>query len=494
MRIVRALERSVLGPSIHSYIRNNPSTLQEESYLRDQSKSLAVDHSDYPDQPGRIPTDAHKKNLKKEKRNRPTKQRLKESVLETLNSPKVREVVGELVDPIHDLVRPNYVSRDSIWEACAENQCVDMPQKKNNNNNNNKKKVVAVRPQPANRRNNRVRRRFRRRTSAYRSLAAPAATGNVFSAVGNGPTSVVITKKEFVANVQAVNGNYDVDEYPIQPGLPDLFPWLSNIASAWDKYRFLRLAFAYRNSCATSEAGRIIITYEPNSSAPTPASKLLQLQAPVQSVITPWASGGVPVPRYYMDQGGSAGWYFTRNSTVSQSLGLFDVGKLQLATEGVSTNALGELWVEYSIMLSQQQALPNPVSARISVTSNATYVFASTYTSTGDTTHFGLDSSGSPAPTNTFMISRSGQFYATWSATGYTTLSAMSMALAQGSGSVTVRDAAIFNSAATAGSVSYSVVVNSVNPDIPFYITFATTCVGGGSNIIRFSEYARDLT
>lgn len=479
-RFKKLLDLEPLGENLHNYIRHNPDKLVE-------SRADHLDSPDhywethYPDQPGRLPS-SHSYYRQ------PTTEKLESFVVD--NTIRFFEpIVAGAAEAIKPLI-PDYEPIILPGKPTYYSKLVPSPAMNKNGKNGNGTKV-GKRKKPRRRRNIKRRPRPRLMGPGIRSVAAPVARASVINSNLMDSPYVVISKREFVLNIQSNTGNYDVDTFNINPGLPDVFPWLANVASAWDKYKFLYLAFEYRNSCSTAEPGRVLITFEPNTAASAPTSKLQQLQSPYHVVTVPWTAGSCIVPVPIMNQGGSNGWYLTRNATTTQSLGLYDVGLLHLGTEGVSTNSLGELWVAYKVVLSQQQANPAPVSFKATVTSSPTELFVSNYVATGDTSHFSFVL---PAPSNTFQITRSGQFYMTWYATGYTTLSAMSVVLTTGSGSVTTRDAAIFNGAATAGYISCSIVVSSVNPDIPFVMTFAFTAVGGGSNVIRISGYSSALT
>jgi hypothetical protein len=58
---------------------------------------------------------------------------------------------------------------------------------------------------------------------------------------------------------QAANPAYVPQQWPINPGIPTVFPWLSNIAVNWEQYRFNKLVFHFLTRCPSSQVGSFMV-------------------------------------------------------------------------------------------------------------------------------------------------------------------------------------------------------------------------------------------
>jgi hypothetical protein len=158
-------------------------------------------------------------------------------------------------------------------------------------------------------------------------------------------------------------------QVPINPGLASSFPWLSQLASAYEFYRFKHLSFEFRTTCGevvsgTNPAlGKVIMAtdydvldsqfatkqqmenYEGNANGP-PFQKIIRHVVNVEGrrmgQVLPYReryvrSGAVPSSS---PQGGAGDPH------------AYDIGLFQFGTAGMpAANLIGELWVCYSVDL-----------------------------------------------------------------------------------------------------------------------------------------------
>jgi hypothetical protein len=79
------------------------------------------------------------------------------------------------------------------------------------------------------------------------------------------PNGLEVTHTEFFNSVKSTTASVDqVDAWTIQPGWSTMFPWLSGLASRFERYNFQRLAFDYRPRCSTSSSGSIVLSIDPD--------------------------------------------------------------------------------------------------------------------------------------------------------------------------------------------------------------------------------------
>jgi hypothetical protein len=175
-----------------------------------------------------------------------------------------------------------------------------------------------------------------------------ATTGARFSRRSDG---VNITHREFLGNLANTNGfSQPLTVYPLNPGIPTTFPWLSNIAAQYDQYRFRSLRFLYITRCATIQSGSVILAPDYDASDPPPISEvqITTYKDVVEDV--PWRN--IVCTLSIPDLHAMGPRKFVRTFVVSfADIKTYDCGNLFIATVGTDTNALGKIWVEYSVEL-----------------------------------------------------------------------------------------------------------------------------------------------
>jgi hypothetical protein len=144
----------------------------------------------------------------------------------------------------------------------------------------------------------------------------------------------------------------------INPGQVATFPWLSQIASRYEKYSFKRLRFYYKpmvtQYTANYNTGKVMMNCDYDASDPAPSSKQQVEDSdphvdgmPYQSfsfVLNPKEMNGMTSDAHYVRTGGLPG---------GTDIKTYDVGNLFVSTVGqADTGSIGELRVEYDVELS----------------------------------------------------------------------------------------------------------------------------------------------
>jgi hypothetical protein len=181
--------------------------------------------------------------------------------------------------------------------------------------------------------------------------------------------SITITHREMVVSAvgsqTAFNAN-TIQQFPLNPGMSQTFPWLSNQSYGWERYTFLKLHFVFKTRVATSTAGSILMVPDYDAEDPVPQDELScsSYQDMVEDVVwrdivcrlTP-ASLHALGPSKFVRQGPIA---FTDLKT-------YDSGNFFLATTDAATAnvPLGKLWVEYTVkLMTPSSPLGGVISAR----------------------------------------------------------------------------------------------------------------------------------
>lgn len=138
--------------------------------------------------------------------------------------------------------------------------------------------------------------------------------------------------------------------FPVNPGLPGTFPWLSGPAVAFNLYRFRSLKIRYMNSTNTTNTGVVVIAYNPDPNDPAPTNLAQIENFDIRVRVSTWKDDWVEVPREELSR---LPKYLVRNSIVPGEIATYDVGSIYVVCSGnaSSVNTVGELWLEYEIEL-----------------------------------------------------------------------------------------------------------------------------------------------
>lgn len=195
---------------------------------------------------------------------------------------------------------------------------------------------------------------------SVRRTQAPITQGNV--SVMSRPQSrnlpngdIIIRHREFIFDITS-SVDFNVAKFAaINPGSPNMFPWLSNIANNYESYLFNSLVFRYENTCNTVTAGTVIIAidYDPDDAQPTSKQQVLAYRGSVRS--SAWSHSEHRSLREDLNKRKS---YFVRRGAIPANAerDTYDVGTLAICTQGTDgTTPIGELYVEYEVRLMTPQ-------------------------------------------------------------------------------------------------------------------------------------------
>jgi hypothetical protein len=187
--------------------------------------------------------------------------------------------------------------------------------------------------------------------------------------------STVITHRELVKTVVSgpVADAFTTVGFPVNPGMAETFPWLSRLASNYEKYKFHKLVFRYVTRAATTDRGGVIMApdYDAADAPPTTEEQASAYTDAVESPV--WQSFDVPL------RAASQGAKYVRSgAVVDTDIKTYDIANFFCATvpaTGATDLSIGKLWVEYVVELMIPQlataaAPPPPVSGGIAVQYN----------------------------------------------------------------------------------------------------------------------------
>jgi len=162
-----------------------------------------------------------------------------------------------------------------------------------------------------------------------------------------------VTRVKHSEYIKDIGGSMDftVDANPINPGEPNLFPWLSSIAARFESYQFRNLNFRYETTSPTSTAGSVIITVDYNPQASPPDSKVQALAMESSVRTAPWGSVNHRSLPHNLTKRKS--YYINNGDPSIFDPDLFDTGVMMVMTEGIpsESGSVGEMYVDYEVDL-----------------------------------------------------------------------------------------------------------------------------------------------
>nr|BAT70029.1 coat protein [Pothos latent virus] len=191
------------------------------------------------------------------------------------------------------------------------------------------------------------------------AVAAPVANTRILRAskpkFTRSKGSVTISHRELLGQFNnssglVVNGGVTGNLYRLSPSNPVVFPWLQGIAASFDQYKFDRVQLQYVPMCATTETGRVAIYFDKDSQDVGPADRIELANMAHLTESAPWCESTLSIPVDNIKR------FMNDNSTTDPKL--VDLGQIGLATYGGgSTNAVGDLFIHYTITLFEPQPL-----------------------------------------------------------------------------------------------------------------------------------------
>lgn len=181
--------------------------------------------------------------------------------------------------------------------------------------------------------------------------------------IRNSKNGVVISHVEYLGDINP-SADFSVTAFPINPGLPQTFPWLSQISEAFEQYEFQGLCFHFKSmssssvlsSGANTSLGTVILATEYNSVLPAFTSKAQMENHEFSESVKPSQSITHMIETKRSQS--TLTRLYVRNQPPENDadIRLYDLGKFQIATQGMQNtisatvnNSIGELWVTYQI-------------------------------------------------------------------------------------------------------------------------------------------------
>jgi hypothetical protein len=206
-------------------------------------------------------------------------------------------------------------------------------------------------------------------SGGYNMLVNPTVHSAVIQR-GDETQSITITNREYIGDLMCPGTTQEASApafgfsntgYSINPGLQNVFPWLSQLAANYDEYKFDQLVFEYHptisetSTSINGQPGQVMLCTNYNASAPLFSDKesMVQYHGGQSDRLTEMCVHGVECdPAKVSNQ---KRYVRTSPVIVGQDLKTYDLGTFQLAFTNVpwpyQGSTAGELWVYYTVTL-----------------------------------------------------------------------------------------------------------------------------------------------
>jgi hypothetical protein len=185
------------------------------------------------------------------------------------------------------------------------------------------------------------------------TTSAPSAYGSTtkIQKPNFGRARTIIKHSEYIGDVNG-SVNFTVAmTLNCNPGLTNSFPWLAQIANAYEKFCIKGIQYRFNTEAPSTITGSIFLSPEYNPQDPAPVTKMETFQNENTAKTVPWRSVNCKIPTKYLRVYND---YFIRAGAlaVNQDLKTYDPFVLYVCTQGqANTNMCGEIWVDYEIEL-----------------------------------------------------------------------------------------------------------------------------------------------
>ena len=174
---------------------------------------------------------------------------------------------------------------------------------------------------------------------------------------GSDKRYVEVVHEEYIQDINS-SVAFTNTVFPINPGLPSTFPWLSTLCGGFEEYKFEQLVFQFRSTAANAlnstntALGTVIgaCNYNVTQSAFTTKQQMENYEYAVSG--PPSCTNIYPVECNPKDNTLQHLYIRTGSLGANQDLRFNDLGNFQIATQGSQAAAnIGELWVSYRVRL-----------------------------------------------------------------------------------------------------------------------------------------------
>lgn len=168
-----------------------------------------------------------------------------------------------------------------------------------------------------------------------------------------------IKRREFIGNIANVNTGFLLSKrLRVNPGSQNTFPWLSQVASGFERFRFKTLKFMFIHRVAATSSGVLLMVpdYDSADTVPQTEAQATSYAGATEFVI--WNDFTMTLPGKDLNRSYTSHYIMedSRFDSTEQDSKTIDPAQVFLFTDvDFSGTSLGKLWVEYDVELMNPQ-------------------------------------------------------------------------------------------------------------------------------------------
>jgi len=293
--------------------------------------------------------------------------------------------------------------------------------------------------------------------------------------------------------IDTINGSVDFvvgRKYSLNPGISTTFPWLSQEAAGWEKYKFNRLCFRYYTRAASNTYGSVIFApdYDPDDSPPSNEQQASSFRDAQEDA--PWKDIVCTLSPTDMLGGLTDKYVRLGILAPSQDYKLTDSGTMFVCTtDGATAVGWGKLWVEYDVTFRVPQNKFEVVlfASTFGVKAEDGSVAVSTPFGTAPVLYGGLDVGVGPSY---LTFNRVGQYYLQFTISGTGIVSGSAVSLSGTALQYQVLNGTTILTGAAVGVTSLVVSISEPGQTLEFLFTSVASTITDTHLIITPASYA----
>jgi len=215
----------------------------------------------------------------------------------------------------------------------------------------------------------------------HNSLINNGAPTRMIQTMEGDTNAIIVNHTEYIVDIIPTSTGFQTQVFlSVNPGLPDAFPWLNNVASFYEEYKMLQLIYTFKSMVCEGNAtagGTLIMCaqYNPGNPPFTTKQRMENYDYATSCKVTSDCKLGIECD-HNKNAGSDSMYVRTGAVPAGQDIKTYDLCTFQLATTGAVANLLvGELWVYYKVMLNKAK-IPLPGQTESPIVAAAVFQFS----------------------------------------------------------------------------------------------------------------------
>lgn len=184
----------------------------------------------------------------------------------------------------------------------------------------------------------------------------------------NGKDSLVLRHREYIGDVVSTGTTFNATSFAtLLPGDPCSYPWLSKVASSFERFNWRKASVIYVPTCSSTTSGSVIIAYDTNIQRSIPTSKVQMLEYECSKRGSAWYQMAFECRGMQQNLFTAYGNNVLSDLQSAAQLGTavdlksYGAGQLFVGCDGIAEGTVGEVHLEFEIEFKDPALYTNPM-------------------------------------------------------------------------------------------------------------------------------------